>query len=99
MICAHPLRIADRCSYHWSSIFRSRPELTTVTASHLAIGVQSFGDSLRRLSVAWTHATDCRCASVMLQNRNSLLSSRRVFHAETVTAELSLLPLNKDQPQ
>ncbi|SHN84367.1 hypothetical protein SAMN05444170_5873 [Bradyrhizobium erythrophlei] len=90
---------SDRCSYHWSSIIPSRPELTTVIASHLAVGVQSVGGSLRRLPVALTHANDYRCVSMMLQYRNSLLSSRRVFHAETVAAELSLLPSNKDQPQ
>src|SRR5467141_2942858 len=54
------------------------------SAPHLAAGVQFLGGSLRCLSAASTHATDYRCASLMLQLRNSLLSSRRVFHAETV---------------
>jgi hypothetical protein len=53
-------------------------------APHLAAGVPFLDGSLRRLSTAWTRATDYRCASVMLQHRNSLLSSRRVFHAKTV---------------
>jgi hypothetical protein len=38
---------SDRYSNHWSSIFLSRPELTTVTASHLVVGVQFLGRSLR----------------------------------------------------
>ena len=46
--------------------------------------VQFLGGSLRCLSAASTHANYYRCASVMLQHSNSLLSSRRVFHAETV---------------
>jgi hypothetical protein len=69
------------------------------SAPHLAAGVQFLGGSLRCLLAASTHPTDYRCASVMLQHRNSLFSSRRVFHAKTVPAELSLHPLNKDQPQ
>ena len=71
----------------------------TESAPHLAAGVQFLGGSLRCLSAASTHATDHRCASVTLQHRNSLLSSRRVFHAKTVPAERSLNPLNKDQPK
>ena len=58
------------------------------SAPHLAAGVRFLGGSLRCLSVASTHATDHRCASVMLQHRNSWLSSRRLFHAKTVPAQL-----------
>ena len=72
---------SNRCSYHWSSIFPSRPELTTVIASHLAVGVQFPGCTLRHLSAASTHATDYRYASVMLQHRKSLVSSQQVLHA------------------
>jgi hypothetical protein len=65
---------SDRCSYYWSSIFPSWPELTSVTAPHLAGGVQFLGGNLRCLSAASKHTTDYRCAFVMLQHRNSLLS-------------------------
>ena len=54
----------------------------TESAPHLAAGVQFLGGSLHSLSAASTYATDYRCASVMLQYRNSLLSSRRVFRAK-----------------
>jgi transglycosylase-like protein with SLT domain len=69
------------------------------SAPHLAAGVQFLGGSLRCSSVASTHAADYRRASGMLQYRNSLLSSRLAFHAKTVAAELSLHPLNEDQPK
>ena len=71
----------------------------TESAPHLAAGVQFLGGSLRCSSAASTHATDHRCASVMLQHRNLLLSSRRACHTKTAPAELFLHPLNKDQPK
>jgi hypothetical protein len=81
---------AHRTSWPMSLQSHHCSAANTESAPHLAAGVQFLGGS---------HATDYRCPSVMLQRRNSLLTSRRVFHAKTIPTELSLLPSNKDQPQ
>jgi hypothetical protein len=80
---------SHRTPWLMSSQSQNCSATNTESAPHLVAGVQFLGGSLRYLSAASTHATDYRCASVMLQHRNSLLSSRRVFHAKTVPAELS----------
>ena len=51
------------------------------------------------LSAASTHATDYRCASACCNIAIHCSVHGEIFHAKTVPAELSLHPLNKDQPQ